>query len=489
MYQAFFISKTFKMKTIHVLSILVTLLWVSCSDDDPVIQNPPEEEIPTDVVVNPISLDTYKSENGVMMQSFYWDVEPRGEWWSILTDHLTDWSESGIDRLWLPVATKGQSGGYSMGYDPSDYFDFGEFDQHGTVITRFGSRKDLESLIDKAHELKLEVIADIVINHNSGGGEEYNPYRDKNTYSLFDENHGNASGMFNRTYENFYPNSTSNYDDGSLFYEETNLDHNQEYVQDWLWKSENSVAKYYQTVMGFDGWRFDYVLGFEPWVIKAWLTEVGGFSVSELWDGNPQVLAKFVDETGSGVFDFSTFYKLEEALDRFNDLTYLDKEMLWQTHPKKAVTFTANHDTEKDTNEDNKIAPENKLKAYAYILTHPGYPTLFYSDYENPDFKTPLKQLIQIHNSLAVGPTQILYVDNDEYIMKRDGDGENPGLILYINNSDTVKRRSVTTNWKQTYLLDYSKNTSFVARTDDQGASQLEVPANGFAVYSVADRN
>ena len=489
MYQAFFISKTFKMKTIHFLSILVTLLCVSCSDDDPVIQDPPEEEIPTDIVVNPISLDTYKSENGVMMQSFYWDVEPRGEWWSILTDHLTGWSESGIDRLWLPVATKGQSGGYSMGYDPSDYFDFGEFDQHGTVITRFGSRKELESLIDKAHELKLEVIADIVINHNSGGGEEYNPYRDKNTYSLFDETHGNASGMFNRTYENFYPNSTSNHDDGSLFYEETNLDHNQEYVQDWLWKSENSVAKYYQTVMGFDGWRFDYVLGFEPWVIKAWLTEVGGFSVSELWDGNPQVLAKFVDETGSGVFDFSTFYKLEEALDRFNDLTYLDKEMLWQTHPEKAVTFTANHDTEKDTNEDNKIAPENKLKAYAYILTHPGYPTLFYSDYENPDFKTPLKQLIQIHNSLAVGPTQILYVDNDEYIMKRDGDGENPGLILYINNSDTVKRRSVTTNWKQSYLLDYSKNTSFVASTDDNGVSQLEVPANGFAIYSIADSN
>src|SRR5690606_27868027 len=388
MYQAFFISKTFKMKTIHFLSILVTLLCVSCSDDDPVIQDPPEEEIPTDIVVNPISLDTYKSKNGVMMQSFYWDVEPRGEWWSILTDHLTGWSESGIDRLWLPVATKGQSGGYSMGYDPSDYFDFGEFDQHGTVITRFGSRKELESLIDKAHELKLEVIADIVINHNSGGGEEYNPYRDKNTYTLFDQAHGSASEMFNRTYENFYPNSTSNYDDGSLFYEETNLDHNQEYVQDWLWKSENSVAKYYQTVMGFDGWRFDYVLGFEPWVIKAWLTEVGGFSVSELWDGNPQVLAKFVDETGSGVFDFSTFYKLEEALDRFNDLTYLDKEMLWQTHPEKAVTFTANHDTEKDTNEDNKIAPENKLKAYAYILTHPGYPTLFYSDYENPDFKT-----------------------------------------------------------------------------------------------------
>ncbi|WP_417363082.1 alpha-amylase [Galbibacter sp.] len=476
------------MKTIHYLSILLTLLCISCSSDDAVDPVPTDPvEPPTDLIINPISLDSYTSGKGVMMQSFYWDVEPRGEWWSILTDQVTDWSESGIDRIWLPVATKGQSGGYSMGYDPSDYFDFGEYNQHGTVITRFGSRKELETLIAKAHALDMEVIADIVINHNSGGGEQYNPYREKNTYTLFDETHGNASGMFNRNYENFYPNSTSNYDDGSLFYEETNLDHNQEYVQNWLWKSENSVAKYYKNVMGFDGWRFDYVLGYEPWVVKAWLTEVGGFSVSELWDGNPNVLAQYVDETGSGVFDFSTFYKLEEAFDRFSDLTYLDKEMLWQTHPEKSVTFTANHDTEKDTNEDNNIAPENKLKAYAYILTHPGYPTIFYSDYENPDFKAPLKQLIKVHNSLAVGATHVLYVDSDEYIMRRDGNGENPGLILYINHSETAKKRSVTTNLKQKVLLDYSNSTKFVATADEDGVVQLEVPANGYAIYSIAE--
>lgn len=475
------------MKTIHFLSILLTLLCIGCSSDDSPQREPEVDPPPTDVVITPIILENYSSGQGVMMQSFYWDVEPRGQWWNIITDHLTDWSESGIDKIWLPVATKGQSGGYSMGYDPSDYFDFGEYNQHGTVITRFGSRKELETLISKAHDLDLEVIADIVINHNSGGGLEYNPYREKDTYTLFDQTHGNASGMFNRNYENFYPNSTSSYDDGSLFYEETNLDHNQTYVQDWLWKSENSVAKYYKNVMGFDGWRFDYVLGYEPWVVKAWLTEVGGFSVSELWDGNASVLSKYVDETGSGVFDFSTFYKLEEALDRFNDLTYLDKDMLWQTHPDKAVTFTANHDTEKDANEDNNIDPENKLKAYAYILTHPGYPTIFYSDYENLDFKPTLKQLIKIHNSLAVGPTQILYVDRDEYIMRRDGEGDNPGLVLYINHSKTVKRRSVTTNWKQTILIDYSNNTPFVATVDDQGVSQLEVPANGFAIYSIAE--
>jgi len=42
--------------------------------------------------------------------------------------------------------------------------------------------------------------------------------------------------------------------------------------------------------------------------------------------------------------------------------------------------YTQYHDTEKDTNTDNNISAANKMKAYAYILTHDGYPTLFYSD-------------------------------------------------------------------------------------------------------------
>jgi alpha-amylase len=131
--------------------------------------------------------------------------------------------------------------------------------------------------------------------------EDWNgiPYREKETYTLFDEDHGNASGKFNRNYENFYPNSTSQYDEGSLFYEETNLDHNQEYVQNWLWKADYSVANYYKNEVGFDGWRFDYVLGFESWVINEWMEEVGGYAVAELWDGNPNVLEDYIEETGS----------------------------------------------------------------------------------------------------------------------------------------------------------------------------------------------
>jgi alpha-amylase len=479
-----------KKKIIYFGSLIgLFLVLNACSkDNDPIVE--PEAPNPVPEVPQALDLANYQNGSGVMMQTFYWDVEPRGEWWDLLNQKVEGWADAGIDRLWLPVATKGQSGGYSMGYDPSDYFDFGEFDQHGTVETRFGSRAELESLIANAHANDLEVIADIVINHNSGGGEEFNPYRNKQTYTLFNEENGNASGMFNRNYENFYPNSTSQYDEGSLFYEEQNLDHNQEYVKNWLWKNDTSVAKYYQNVMGFDGWRFDYVQGYDPWVIKEWMAEVGGFAVGENWDGNANNLRNWVAAAGIPAFDFSAFYKMEEAFDRHHDLTYLGKDMLRKTHPEMAVTFVANHDSEKDPNADNRIATENKMKAYAYILTHDGYPTLFYSDYENSAFQGELKKLISIHNSLATGDVEVLFNDTDEYVMKRAGragEGANPGLILYINISGNAKRREVMTNWTGKKLMDYSGKTSYSPIVNSDGSVSIEAPANSYSIYSIME--
>jgi alpha-amylase len=291
--------------------------------------------------------------------------------------------------------------------------------------------------------------------------------------------------MFNRNYEHFHPNDVSQSDEGDLFFSEQDVDHDVPYVQDWLWKNENSVAKYYKNVMGFDGWRFDYVKGFGTWVIEDWMNEVGGFAVGENFDGNADVLVDWVDATGVSAFDFAAFYKMEEAFDRFDDLNYLDGNTLRKVNPDKAVTFVANHDTEKDENEDNRIATENKMKAYAYILTHDGYPTIFYSDYENETFNEEIKQLIEIHNSLAVGDVEVLHVDNDEYLMKREGNAENPGLILYISTGSTTKRRNVQTNWNNVTLLDYSGNSTYTPTSDENGMVTIEAPANGYSIYSI----
>ncbi|WP_010181608.1 alpha-amylase [Aquimarina agarilytica] len=436
-----------------------------------------------------LRLDLKQYDNGsrVMMQAFYWDVEPIGEWYTVINSKLADWSSSGVDRIWLPPVSKGQSGMFSMGYDPSDYFDLGEFDQHGTVETRFGSRVELENLINQAHDNDIEVIADVVLGHNSGGGKQDNPFRpgDTEVFSLFNEANGNASGKFNRTNEHFHPNDIHENDEQALFFEKTDLCHDQVYVQDWLWKRDDSVAEYYKKI-GFDGWRFDYVKSFSPNVVKQWNAKVGGFSVGENFDGNAEVLKKWVDESGSPAFDFACFYKLEEALDRFNDLTYLEGDMLRKIYPDKAVTFVANHDTEKDKNVNNKISFSNKMLAYAYMLTHDGYPTIFYSDYENLTFQKTLKNLMEIHSTLATGPIEVLKLDQEEYIMQREGSANNPGLILYMNIGRRAKSVEVQSNWLNKNIIDYTGNMDKVLQTEAMGKVLLEVPAKSFAIWSIA---
>jgi alpha-amylase len=109
---------------------------------------------------------------GVILQAFYWDC-PKAEnrehqWWVFIKSKLPSIAQAGFTAFWLPPANKA-AGWKSMGYDPYDYYDLGDFDQKGGVPTWFGSKAELLDLIqsDRAHA--LQVYADLVFNHNSGG--------------------------------------------------------------------------------------------------------------------------------------------------------------------------------------------------------------------------------------------------------------------------------------------------------------------------------
>ncbi len=408
---------------------------------------------------------------GVLMQAFYWDPTAGGVWWDTVKGKVTAWSDAGINAIWLPPASKGQGGGYSMGYDPTDYFDLGDYNQNGTVETRFGSKAELVSLINKAHTENMQVYADIVINHNSGGQLEANPYTGTDTWTDFS---GVASGKFLRSYNDFYKNSYGNNDEGS-FGGYPDLCHANPYVQDWLWNRSDAVAKYYKNTIGFDGWRFDYVKGFGPWVVNSWNASVGGFSVGEYWDSNVNTLEWWANNANSSVFDFACYYKMNDAFDG-NNLNVLNDDMMWKRNPYKAVTFVANHDTDEIW---------NKYLAYAYILTHEGYPTIFYRDYEEWLDKNKLNNLIWIHNNKATGNTTILYTDNDEYIARRNGYNGNPGLIVYLNNSDSWQERWIQTNWSNTQIKDFTGNSSWYPTTQGDQWVKIECPPKGYSVWSI----
>lgn len=456
-----------KKRTLYLsvfFALSVCLVFSSCSKDKLAELQPENQSLK-------VSGSSTKSASNasVMMQAFYWDVPNGGNWWNTLNSKVSDWGEAGIDAIWLPPASKAQNGPNSMGYDPFDYFDFGQYNQMGSVETRFGSKAELKSLIGTAHQNGLKVYADIVINHNSGGASQANPYTGGNTWTDFQP----MSGMFTRSSSDFHPNDIDNNDKGK-FGGFPDLCHKKSNVQNWLWKNSNSVAKYYKNEMGFDGWRFDYVKGFEPWVVKEWNAAVGGFSVGELWDSNVDHLNWWANEANSSVFDFACYYAMNDAFDG-NDLTKLNNDMMWKRNAFKAVTFVTNHDTDEIW---------NKKLAYAYILTHEGYPCVFYRDYEEWLNKDMMNNLIWIHNNLASGSTSILYADNDEYVARRNG-YNGAGLVVYINNSDSWQERWVETNWSNTTIKDYSGNSNWEPVTQSGKWVKIQVPPKGYSVWSV----
>ncbi len=88
--------------------------------------------------------------------------------WKEIEYRLPEVAEAGYSSLWLPPPSKGGSGTYSVGYDVFDRFDLGDRDQSGTVRTRYGTKAELLSLIEKAHRFGLKVYFDNVMAHNAG---------------------------------------------------------------------------------------------------------------------------------------------------------------------------------------------------------------------------------------------------------------------------------------------------------------------------------
>ena len=103
-------------------------------------------------------------ENGVMMQYFEWYLPPHCGLWNQLKKEAPKLAEKGITALWLPPAYKGYKGDDEVGYAVYDLYDLGEFDQKGTVATKYGTKEEYLAAIDACHQAGIDVYPDIVLN-------------------------------------------------------------------------------------------------------------------------------------------------------------------------------------------------------------------------------------------------------------------------------------------------------------------------------------
>ena len=440
---------------------------------------------------------------GVLMQAFYWDC-PRVDgqeftWWNHVESRLDGLTKAGITALWLPPAGKAANiGGMSMGYDVYDYYDLGIHDQKGSVKTWFGSEEELRRLIKAAHKKKMKVYADLVLNHNNGADrQEFNPIVSQKRWTGFTP----KSNIFTRDWTCFNP-SPYREDDPGAFGDMPDLCHINPRVSTGILNH----AKWLIEEIGFDGFRYDFVKGFGAWIVRAIHDrnytrggkKVELFGVGECWAGD-EFIDSWLDSVNNwaqhrvGAFDFPLRYRLKELCDSygFSLRRLADGGVLMKDRPFEAVTFVDNHDFREG--ETPEIV-NDKLLAYAYILTHEGYPCVYWKDWFNyglagPGSASGIERLVQVHESHAGGRANILYVDDLLYIMERTGAGTQPGLLFALNNGGNIlKKRVKTGSGSRTYQplawhgRDATPAPSEIT-ADTDGWCEAEVPPRGYVIY------
>ena len=450
---------------------------------------------------------------GVLMQAFYWDCpkvsNQEFNWWNFVSNEIPHLKTAGITALWLPPSCKAKDV-ISMGYDPFDFYDLGEFNQkkHDKKETWFGSKDDLLNLIHTAHNSGIQLLADIVFNQCSGGDLETNPYTGEDWYTRFEP----ASNKFRRDYDCFHPSRYES-NDGAVFegFAKTDLCHRNPYVYSEIME----YCRWFIEEIGYDGFRYDCAKGYGGWIIKSIQEYMYKYSVTdkkyfkpfgvgELWEESDQPIENWLDEVNyfsdnpASAFDFVLRKKLRSlCLDnRFSLKELADWNSTLLVRPFETVTFVENHDTcspHPDVTDKEIFA--DKMLAYSFILTHPGYPCIFWRDYYDFNLAetgnlSGIDALISVHENYTGGESDILYVDDNLYILQRRGHENQRGIIYVLNKTEGEwKGEQVETQWKNARFTPVAwrgKDNLSIPQgtlTDNSGYGAFWAPPRGYAVY------
>lgn len=77
------------------------------------------------------------------MQYFEWYLPSNRNFWNIVANNARKLSDIGVTGVWLPPAYKGTSGRNDTGYGVYDLYDLGEFNQKGSIPTKYGTKENI----------------------------------------------------------------------------------------------------------------------------------------------------------------------------------------------------------------------------------------------------------------------------------------------------------------------------------------------------------
>ena len=463
------------------------------------------------------------SSNDTMMQYFEWYLPSDSTLWNKLTKDVKHLENIGITHLWLPPAYKGASGKDDVGYGVYDLYDLGEFDQKGSIPTKYGTKEEYVDAIKILKENNIKVLADIVLNHKMGADEtedvlaiqddasnrnvsltsakpirvwtKYNFPGRGDKYSSFkwnwthfhgvdwDENTGTAAvyKFYGKHWDEEVDKENGNYD--YLMGADIDLN-NMDVVREL-----KAWGKWYLNETGVDGFRLDAVKHIRSDFFPEWLGELREdfgkqlFTVGEYWSSNVDVINNYIEKTEGcmSLFDVPlhyNFYRASISNGEFN-MSEIFRGTLVEKNPFKAVTFVDNHDTEPGQALESWIPDWFKPLAYSLILLRKdGFPCIFYGDYYGIPAKNVISKqnildiLLKVRKYFAYGE-QYDYFNNRNIIgFTRTGDYEhsNSGLAVVMSNKlGGSIQMNVGKNLANSVFYDCTGNLSETVYVDNDG--------------------
>ncbi len=475
-------------------------------------------------------------ENGVMMQYFEWHLPNDGNLWKQLKADAKHLHEAGITAVWIPPAYKADEQ-QDEGYATYDLFDLGEFDQKGTVRTKYGTKQELKDAIEELHKYQISVYLDAVMNHKVRGdytekfmAQEVDPNERNKPVGEPQEIQGWTGYSFHGRgdrYSNFkwhfYHFTGTEYDDikrrtgifrilgegknwdqgvdsengnyDFLLGNDIDLNH-PEVVQELI-----NWGKWVTNELQLDGMRFDAIKHMKDSFIKYFLDEIrmdkkDFFAVGEYWNGDFETLENYLNTVNQSLnlFDVPLHYKMFQASQQGKgfDFTQFLEDTLVSRFPMNAVTFIDNHDSQQGSSLESQVQSWFKPQAYGLILLmDKGYPCIFYGDYygingEKSPHKLIIDILLDTRKRYAYGE-QINYFDFPNTVgFVRMGDEEHPdsGLALLISNSeDGNKTMNVGIQRKGEIWHDVTGSIQNEVVIDNEGNGEFLVTGGKFAVW------
>ena len=357
----------------------------------------------------------------VMLQAFYWDSYKnqtgtdskygRTKWVDLMKDTAAICRD--FELVWFPPSAyaDGGNGKGGVGYTPKQY---------SNQESDWGTKQTLQNLITALHKAGTKVIGDIVINHRGNMSNWCNFFEDDFTvvyggkFQLTQKHICRGDEGFTDSKSSCYGAAASekgSSDTGSNFEGARDLDHTSEYVQRWA----KAYLSWMIGHMKYDGFRYDMTLGYHGRFLQMYNEAAEPYiSVSECWDGiNRQKQHLEECNYNTMVFDFPQKYELKKAFidGSYGKLKKNTNSFRGQGLEKYAVTFVDNHDTfgRGGAYGDNQFgssdlttatAKERLMQAYAYLMSMPGVPCVFWPHWAT--YKEEISELIAIRKRVGI---------------------------------------------------------------------------------------